>query len=233
VTDNHDNSGYAIGPQRSVVQSTIVLALAAAAAFAAAVTDASASTREVSASSYGFADSLLTSPSLERPPAWPALGGAAPHGCVVNCGPVLGTFVVQRSEMLTSNTADVSLRKTVDANGHQLGVGGMTIVERLETNASGLASWVVVSERTLDETSSHSWSLLSGFPFDALWLTVDLYHFEGSSFSVDLLPDAHPTPEASTWVMMLIGFAGLGFAGCRNSGKGKVSLLTRKGAHVR
>ena len=233
MTHNHDNLCRYGGPaRRSLVQSTIVLALAAASAFAASVTGAGASTREISASSYGFADSLLTNNSLGRPPAWSPLGGAAPHSCVVNCGPAFGTFVVRRSELLTSNTADIAMRKTVDATGRQLGVGGMTMVERLETDASGLTSWIVVSERTVDETSSHSWSLLSGVPLDAPWLPGDLYHFEGSSFSVDLLSDAHPTPEASTWVMMLIGFAGLGFAGCRNSWNRKFSLLMRKGAHV-
>jgi hypothetical protein len=233
VTHNHDNLCRCIGPaRRSLVQWTIVLALAAAAAFLASVTGADASTREISASSYGFADSLWTNNSLERPPALSPLGGEGPHSCVVNCGPAFGTFVVRRSELLTSNTADISLRKTVDATGHQMGVGGMTMVERLETDASGLTSWVVVSERIVDETSSHSWSLLSGVPLDAPWLLGDLYHFEGSSFSVDLLSDARPTPEASTWVMMLIGFAGLSFAGCRNAGNRKFSRLMRKGAHV-
>jgi hypothetical protein len=219
--------------RRNLVPSTIVLALAAAVALAASVTGAEASAREVSASSYGFADSLLTKNSLDRPPAVSPLGGGGPLGCAINCGPAFGTFIVRRSELLTSNTADVSVRKTVDAAGHQMGVGGMTMVERLETEASGLTSWVVVSERTVDETSSHSWSLSSGVPLAAPWLPGDLYQFEGSSNSVDLLSDAPTTPEASTWVMMLIGFAGLGFAGYRNSGNGKFSILTRKGAHAR
>ena len=100
-----------------------------------------------------------------------------------------------------------------------MGVGGMVVVERLEPDApsSLLTNWVVVSERTVDENGSHSWSLLSGLPSDAPWLPNDLYRFEGSSFSMDLLADAPTTPEASTWVMMLIGFAGLGMAGYRRS----------------
>ena len=80
-----------------------------------------------------------------------------------------------------------------------------------------LTNWVVVSERTVDENGSHSWSLLSGPPSDEPWLPSDLYRFEGSSFSMDLPAEAPPTPEASTWVMMLIGFAGLGIAGHRSS----------------
>ena len=99
-----------------------------------------------------------------------------------------------------------------------MGVGGMIVVERLELDASGsLTNWVVVSERTVDEDGSHSWSRLSGVPSDALWRPSDLYRFEGSSFSTDRLGETPTTPEASTWVMMLIGFAGLGVAGYRSS----------------
>jgi hypothetical protein len=97
-------------------------------------------------------------------------------------------------------------------------VGGTVVVERLEPDASGsLINWVVVSERTVDENGSHSWSLLSGAPSNMPWLPNNFYRFEGSAFSADLLADTRPTPEASTWVMMLIGFAGLGMAGYRNS----------------
>ena len=127
--------------------------------------------------------------------------------------------MTSRSELLTSNNADVATRKTVDSAGHAMGVGGTVVVERLEPDPSGslLSNWVVVSERTIDENGSHSWSLLSGLPSDAPWLPNDLYRFEGSSFSTDLLGDTPTTPEASTWVMMLIGFAGLGIAGYRSS----------------
>jgi hypothetical protein len=121
--------------------------------------------------------------------------------------------------LLTSNTADVATRKTTDSAGHAMGLGGTVVIERLEPDATGslLANWVVVSERTVDENGSHSWSLLSGMPSDAPWLPNNLYRFEGSSFSTDLIGETPTTPEASTWVMMLIGFAGLGVAGYRSS----------------
>ena len=206
--------------RRRLVQSTITLALAALAALAASVTDANAGAREISASSYGFADSLLPNNGLEPLPN-PSMSGRdwAPK-CSVNCGPAFGTFVAPRTELLTSNTADVATRKTADSAGHPMGVGGMVMVERLEPDASGsLMNWVVVSERTIDENGSHSWSLLSRPPSDTPWLPTNLYRFEGSSFSMDLLAETQPTPEASTWAMMLIGFAGLGIAGhrrCKN-----------------
>ena len=206
--------------RRSIAQSTLALALAVTAALTASVADAHATAREISASSYSFADSLLPNTGLERlrTLSLPSSDGALK--CSVNCGSALGAYVAQRSEMLTSNTADVATRKTADSAGHAMGVGGMVVVERLEPDAFGsLMNWVVVSERTVDENGSHSWSLLSGAPSNTPWLPNDLYRFEGSSSSTDLLADAPTTPEASTWVMMLIGFAGLGVAGYRSSNK--------------
>jgi hypothetical protein len=219
--------------RRSIVPSTITLAFAAISALAAPVTDAHASAREISASSYGFADSLWTKNALERPPALsPLVAGWSP-GCFVNCGPAFGAFVVRRSDLLTSNTADVSAQKTSDAAGHPMGVGGMVVIERLESDSSGsLMNWVVVSERTLDDNGAHSWSLLSGVPVDAPWLPSDLYRFEGSWFSFDLAAEPSATPEASTWVMTLIGLAAVTFARYRKSRNGRFSILVRKGALV-
>ena len=206
------------GARGGIVRSTIALAFAGAAALLASATDADARAREISASSYGFADSLLPNNGLERPRILSLSGRDWALECSVNCSPAFGTDVVGRSELPTSNTPDVSARKTVDATGRPMGVGGMIVIERLEPDASGsLTDWVVVSERTLDDNGSHSWSLLSGIPLDAPWLPSDLYRFEGSSFSMDLAGEAPTTPEASIWVMMLIGFAGLGAAGCRSS----------------
>jgi hypothetical protein len=134
---------------------------------------------------------------------------------------------------LTSNTADLSARKTAEATGHPMGVGGMVMIERLEPDGSGsLMDWVVVSERALDDNGAYSWSLVSGPPADAPWLPGNLYRFEGSSFSFDLGAEPPTTPEASTWVMTLIGLAAVTFARYRVSRNGRFSILVRKGALV-
>jgi hypothetical protein len=215
-----DLGGQRGGAQGKNVRSTRKLAVVGVAALFASATNADASAREISESSYGFADSLWTQTDIERSGTlWPSSRGGG-HQCSANCGPAFGTTVVRRSDLLTSNNADLSARKTVDANGHAMGVGGAIVVERLESDASGsLTNWVVVSERTLDEDGSHSWSRLSGVPSDALWRSSDLYRFEGSSFSTDLAVgrNAGATPEPSTWMMLLMGFVGLAFAGYRNS----------------
>jgi hypothetical protein len=235
TSQTQDLGGRRGGAQGKNVRSTMKLAVVVAAALAASVTHADASAREISESSYGFADSLWTQTEIERSGTLSPLSAGRTHQCSVNCGPAFGITVVRRSDLLTSNNADLSVRTTADANGHAMGVGGAIVVERLQSDASGsLTNWVVVSERTVDENGSHSWSRLSGVPSDALWQPSDLYRFEGSSFSTDFTAGrtAGATPEPSTWMMMLMGFAGLTFARYRNSRNCRFSTLVRKGAQV-
>jgi hypothetical protein len=239
VIQNRDNLGRAGArpARRSVAQSTITLAIAAAAALAASVTDANASAREISASSYSFADSLPTNTGLEHLRTLSLPGSDWALRCFAGCGPAFGTNVVRRSGLLTSNDADVSGKKVVDATGRAMGVSGMSVIERLEPDGFG-ADWVVVRERTLDSNGSHSWSLLSsGISSDAPWLPGDLYQFEGSSFLTDFAAaspaSAGATPEPSTWAMILIGFAGLGLAGYRSSRNNQRSIHFPNGIYVR
>jgi hypothetical protein len=233
VAQSFDNLGRADarGARRRIVPSTRTLVFAAAAALAATMTEADAGAREISGSSYSFADSLLANNGLGRPTTLSALLTGWSPGCFVNCGPAFGTFVVRRSDLLTSNTADVSPRRTADATGHPMGVGGMVVIERLESDGSGsLMNWAVVSESALDDNGAHSWSLVSGA--DAPWLPSNLYQFEGSSFSFDLVAERSATPEASTWVMTLISLAAVTFARYRTSKSGRFSTFVRKGALV-
>jgi hypothetical protein len=190
------------------------------------VTNADASAREISASSYGFADSPWTNNGLERLKAQSPPGGGL--RCPANCGPAFGTYVVRRNELLTSNNVERSGKKVVDATGHAMDEGGMVVIERLEPTSFG-ADWFVEGERTLDSSGAHSWSVLSSSILrDAPWLPSDLYRFEVSSPAMDLAAGAPAggTPEASTWVMMLIGFAGLSVAGYRSSRDRRFSTLT-------
>jgi PEP-CTERM motif len=219
-SQTQDLGGQRGGAQGKNVRSTMKLAVVGLAGLFSSATNADAGAREISESSYGFADSLWTKTEIEHSGTLSSFSGGGAHQCSANCGLGFGATVVRRNDLLTSNNADLSARATADANGHAMGVGGAIVVERLESDASGsLTNWVVVSERTLDENGSHSWSRLSGVPSDALWQPSDLYRFEGSSFSTDFAVGgkAGATPEPSTWMMLLMGFAGLTFAGYRNS----------------
>ncbi len=128
--------------RRNVALSAIALAMGATAALAAPVTRANAGAREINVSSYSFADSVGTKAEIERPTA---PGGEGFHPCWVHCGSAFGATIIRRSDLLTSNTADLSTKKTADANGRQMGVGGMIVVERMETHASGALMNGVVS----------------------------------------------------------------------------------------
>ena len=225
------------GARRGVVQSTIALAFAAAAALVASAASADASVPEIhSAWSYGFDDSLWA--GGQRSITLSPLAGSSP-GCFVNCGPAFGTYLVRRTELLRSDAADVSVNKVVDSTGHAMGVSGMIVTERLEPDGfsadpSFPTDWVVVGERTLDSNGAHSWSLLSpDISLDAHWLPIELYRFEGSSFSMNFAAGApvgaSATPEPSTWAMLLIGFAGLGVAGYRRSKNYRRSINISEG----
>jgi hypothetical protein len=217
------------GAQRGIIQSTIPLAFAGAAALVASATNADASAPEInSAWSYSFVDSLPTNDGLERRRTLSPRGADWALRCFANCGLAFATNVVRRSDLLTSNDADVSGKRVVDATGRAMGVSGMVVIERLEPDGFG-ADWLVVGEQTLDGNGTHSWSLLSsGISLDAPWRPGDLYQFEGSSFSMDFAAasptGAGATPEPSTWAMILIGFAGLGLAAYRSSRNNQRSI---------
>ena len=53
------------------------------------------------------------------------------------------------------------------------------------------------------------------------WQNLDplITNFYGWDFSIPAVNVASDVPEPSTWAMMVLGFAGLGFAGYRRSRK--------------
>jgi hypothetical protein len=97
VTQNSDYLGGVDvrAGRRGIVVSTMALAFAAPMTLAASATHAHATTRDISASSYRFADSLLPNTGLERLQTLSPFSGVEAHGCSVHCGPALGTYVVR------------------------------------------------------------------------------------------------------------------------------------------
>jgi hypothetical protein len=233
------------GARRGFVRATIALALAAATGLVAPATGASARMDAAGVSggwSYSFDDSLWTNPGIKRPVALFPLANWAPR-CLAECGPIFGTYVVQRTELFSSNTADLSVNKAADSAGHTLGVSGMIITERLgpygfPTDPGSWTDWDVLGERVLDSSGTHSWSLMSpDASLDARWLPIELYRFEGSSVAMDFAAGAaagaSATPESSTLAMALIGFAALGVAGYRSSRNYRRMIDSPMGAYPR
>jgi hypothetical protein len=196
------------------VKGTTALVLVAATALGWSAFSAGATTLDTTWSS-AFNDSLWTDNAPVHLGNMPLPVPELPQ-CFVGCGPIFGAFVVRRAEFLTSNTADVSVNKVVDSTGHAMGVSGTVVTERFDPSGG----WSMVGERELDNNENHSWSLLSpDTSLDAApWLPIELYRFESSSWSTNLVvaAPAGAIPEVSTWTMMLIGFAWLGAAGCGN-----------------
>jgi hypothetical protein len=107
-----------------------------------------------------------------------------------------------------------------------------------DADPSSWTDWGVVAERVLDSNGTHSWALLSpDISLDAHWLPIELYRFEGSSFSMDFAVRAPAgpgaAPEPSAWAMAVIGFAALGAAGYRSSRKSRRSIHLPKGIYPR
>jgi hypothetical protein len=206
--------------RRGAVHSARALALAATALLAGATSAGAAATEIGDAWFSGFQDSAWTSDSLGRPRSPPSPLSDWTARCLVNCGPAFGTSLVRRIELLSSNTADVSVNKAADPGGHRIGLSGMIVTERLARDGFG-ADWAVVAERALDSSGTHAWSVspMDG-SLDAHGVPIELYRFESASFSIGLAataPAAGATPEPQTWAMMLIGFAALGVAAYRRS----------------
>jgi hypothetical protein len=229
------------GARRDVLQMTIALGLAAATALVASATgaDASAAVPQISAWSSGFDDWSWTANGLERPRAPSSAGADWSPECFVTCGAAFATYGVRRTELLSSNTADLSVNRVVDSTGHAMALSGMIVIERLEADGFGaagsLTDWVVVGERALDGDGTHSWSLLSpDISPDAHWLPIELYRFEDASFSMSFAAAAPgaATPEASTWAMTLIGCAALGVARYRRSTKHRRAINAPEGLNA-
>jgi len=128
-------------------------------------------------------------------------------------------------KLLTSNAADVSANKVIDAAGHALSVSGIIVTERVDPTgvSAGFGSGtdpVVYGERVLDANGTHSWSLPSPdiLP-DARWLPIEPFRFESVGPIMQLNgvePSRIAAPEWPTWELMGLGFATLAFARARS-----------------
>ena len=84
----------------------------------------------------------------------------------------------------------------------------------------------------LSTASLFEWTPYSFTAPSADWYTLTASISTGNSSSggvllfdaVEPAPSASAAPEPSTWVMMLLGFAGLGYATWRRAGRGPISV---------
>ena len=122
---------------------------------------------------------------------------------------------VRRVELLTSTAADLSPNRTMDLNGHALGVSGVVVVERADLSGvfgllGGATTWTARAEVALDTAGTHSWEVLEpDLSPNAKWLPILPWRF---AFSTGADLGASSVPERPTWELIGLGLAGLGSA---------------------
>jgi hypothetical protein len=140
-----------------------------------------------------------------------------------------GTFSVDSSEVAagSGNVSDLTLDILGTTVTQSQGVFGLVPFATFAADGSltSLANFVIIStERAADEGLSGGIPLpspVTSFNFDGHF-NYGVDPTEGENFGPGAIagrPVGGAVPESSTWAMMLLGFAGLGFAGYRASRK--------------
>jgi hypothetical protein len=98
--------------------------------------------------------------------------------------------------------------------GADAGAGGLVGVYGHSSN------WLFAPQGYQSDTPLSETSTYFGATFSSLGVTPGVYTWTwGEGADADSFTLAVGTPEPSTWAMMLLGFAGLGFAGYRRTRK--------------
>jgi hypothetical protein len=141
--------------------------------------------------------------------------------------PVTGSFTYDAPSITSDPTSLTAVNLTIgghaytltevgsEAVGSEALIGG--VVNGVDAVASGTDDFFLV------------WTPVSSVPDVFAYATSNTQAvFEGTNFTQFNVTAATPVPEPSTWAMMLVGFAGLGYAGYRRrSAQEGLRLLRR------
>ena len=114
--------------------------------------------------------------------------------------------------------------------GHpQLGTSGTGASVGIDAAFGSPANFLDVPANYNSDTSLTSTLIFAGETFKSLDLRSGAYEWTWGSgpdqnFTLVIATLGAAVPESSTWAMMLLGFAGLGFAGYRHGWKGRIAL---------
>lgn len=146
--------------------------------------------------------------------------------CTLSVGARPSVTITYRDERLRSYSTDISANKSVDETGHAVSVSGIIVDEIGEVDdfammSGNITRWSAGGESDFDDVGTRSWSRLAtdASPY-ASWLPIQVYSFSGETMTLLYALDQQSSigfPEPSTWAMLLLGFAGLGFAGYRRA----------------
>jgi hypothetical protein len=110
-----------------------------------------------------------------------------------------------------------------------LGTSGTGSAVGIDAEAGKSANFLDVPANYTSDTPLTSTLIFAGETFKTLGLKPGAYEWTwgngpDQNFTVVIGPLGAAVPESSTCVMMLLGFAGLGFAGYRHGSKGRIAL---------
>jgi hypothetical protein len=119
------------------------------------------------------------------------------------------TFVINDRIFLTADNASSSITRDLF-----LGAGDYLFNWSMEADAqSGSSAGGVAASSTADLSNTGRLTI------DALTPGASLTFLSGANYSSDAVS---AVPEPSTWAMMLLGFAGVGFMACRRKVKASI-----------
>ena len=164
-------------------------------------------------------------------------------GQAVPTDPVTGSFTItfdptqtytDETAGITLNTLNITLGSALafdySPTGNGNGVADELVVGVMSAGAAAVyLSPTVYNDFYLQILKFSSSPTFQQLGYTTASTTADTNYFytpnPGGIGSVTVTPVTPGVPEASTWVMMLLGFAGLGYAGIAGSRKGIGSLV--------
>jgi hypothetical protein len=107
-----------------------------------------------------------------------------------------------------------------------LGTSGTGSAVGIDAEAGSSTNFLDVPVDYMSDTPLTSTLIFAGKSFKTLGLRPGTYEWKwgtgpDQNFTIAIGPLGAAVPESSTWVMMLLGFAALGFAGYRHGWKGR------------
>jgi len=141
---------------------------------------------------------------------------ASGFGAGAPIDPVAGSFTYDAPSITSDPTLLTAVNLTIGGHAYTLAEVGLGTDGPLTDLIFGVVNGEGVSFFTNDFILA--WEPASSTPLQFTYTTPSTFLFESTSFT-QFSVTAAAIPEPSTWTMMLLGFAGLGFAGYRASRK--------------
>jgi hypothetical protein len=129
--------------------------------------------------------------------------------------PVTGSFTYDAPSITSDPTSLTAVNLTIGGRAYTLAEVGSDTVQS-EAVIGGVVNGVDAVDFGTDDFFL-TWTPVSSVPGVFVYATSNTSTFEGTNFTQFNVTAATPVPEPSTWAMMAVGFAGLGFLGYRKT----------------